>query len=99
MAFQKTFIINNEYFVFPHFWTGFRRHQVASTDPEMFIHGPNIAGANAALALYSTPIAFTKSENLSAENRKCIKRAPDIIFVKKRSSIWNLFLLGYMSII
>ena len=26
---------------------------------------------------------FTKPENLSAENRKCIKRAPDIIFIKK----------------
>jgi len=26
---------------------------------------------------------FTKPENLSAENRKCVKRAPDIILLKK----------------
>ena len=35
----------------------FRRHQVASTDPEMFIHGPNIAGASAALTLFNTSMA------------------------------------------
>jgi len=42
---------------------------------------------------------FTKPENLSAENRKCTKRAPDIIFIKNSSIIWSPFLLGYMSII
>ena len=37
--------------------TGRFRHHDASMDPEIFIHGPKIAGAKAASALLRTPIA------------------------------------------
>ena len=37
--------------------TGFLCHQVASTDPEMFCHGPKMAGASAVEGLARTPMA------------------------------------------
>jgi hypothetical protein len=50
--------------------------------------------------LYNTEIQiFTNPEKLSTENRKCVIRAPDIIFIKNSSIKWDLFLLGYMSVI
>jgi hypothetical protein len=38
-------------------WAGRERHQLASTEPDMFIQGPKIAGASAAEELFSTVMA------------------------------------------
>jgi hypothetical protein len=42
-------------------WAGRERHQLASTEPDMFIQGPKMAGASVAEELFRTAMARTEA--------------------------------------
>lgn len=66
------------------FFMGFRRHQVAKTDPEIFIHGPKIAGARATIPMSISPTMNPSFLRLASPNVRTFAGANCIIAIPKR---------------